>query len=225
MQFRRLTIVPILLVALFISSCATFRSGIEGKFEGAGEKNYGAEKVCVLFIFSHLEQAKGYDAIPKLESSRQIIDDFDDLFIDAMGELSNIGRYSTYTEFASDVGDSRRRAHKDSMIASHDYIMKIKFSRENSFIQHFLSKFFSTVSATILPMPYSVDYSTTVEVFNSDDTLVKSYSREASLTKWVQTALIFIYPFHTERRKKEEIYIESLHDIFRQIETEKVLTR
>ena len=224
MRSSTLTIAIILLVTLFITGCATFRSGIEGEFVGAGEKNYGAEKVSVLFIFSHFKQAKGYDAIAKMESERQIIDDFDDLFIDAMGELSNVGRYSTYTEFASDVGDSKRRAEKDSMIATHDYIFRIKFNRENSFVQHFLGNVFSTVSATLLPMPYSMDYSTTVDVFNSEDILIKSYTREASLTKWVQTMLIFIYPFHTEERKKEEIYIECMHDIFKQIETERIIS-
>ncbi len=223
MKFRNLTTVTILFVTLLITSCATFRSGIEGKFEGTGEKNFGAEKVDVLFIFSHFKQVKGYDAIPKMENKRQIINDFDDLFIDAMGELSNVGRYSTFTEFSSDVTDYKRRAEKDSLIATHDYIMRLKFSNENSFIQHFLGSCFATVSATLLPMPFTTNYSTMVDVYNREDVLIKSYSREASLTTWVQTFLIFIYPFHTETRKKEEIYILNMHDIFKQIETEKVL--
>ena len=223
MRVSKLLITAFISLALLLTSCATFRSGIDGKFEGESEKNSDAKKVSVLFIFNHFKQAKGFDAIPKLESKSQIINDFDDLFIDAMKELSNIGRYSTFTEFSSDVGDSKRRAEKDSMIASHDYIMRIKFIREHSFVTHFLGTVFSVCSATILPMSYSVDYSATVDLFNSEDILIKSYSRKASLTKWVQTLLVFIYPFHTERRKEEEIYILNMHDIFKQIETERVL--
>ena len=134
MRFRNLTIVSVLILTILLTSCATFRSGIEGEFSGQVVKNYGAEKASVLFIFSHFKQAKGYDAIPKLESKRQIINDFDDLFIDAMGELSNISKYSTFTEYASDVGDSKRRAKRDSMITVHDYVMRIKVKRENSFV-------------------------------------------------------------------------------------------
>jgi len=212
-----------LLTAVLISGCATFRSEIKGEFNASGEKNFGAEKVDLLYIFSHYEQAKGYDAIPKLESKRQIIDDFDDLFIDALNELSNIGRYTTFTEYASDVGDPKRRSEKDSLKTAHDYVMRIKFMKENSFVKHFLGTLFSTVSVTLLPIGYSTDYSIKLDLFNENDILIKSYTREASLTKWVQTLLIFIYPFHTERRKEEEVYIGFMHDIFRQIETERVL--
>lgn len=53
--------------------------------------------------------------------------------------------------------------------------------------------------------------------------LVKSYQRQASLSNWVEALLIFVYPFHPIEGKREEIYVEALHDIFRQIETEKVL--
>ena len=216
-------LICLLLTVSLIPGCATFRSGMKGEFGGTSEKNYGADKVSVLFIFSHYEQAKGFDAIPKLESSRQIINDFDDFFIDALNELSNLKQYTTYTEFASDVGDPKRRAEKDSLIDAHDFVMRIKLMKENSFVQHFLGTLFSTVSATLLPMPYTRTYSIEVDLLDQDEILVKSYARQSSLTKWVQTFLIFIYPFHTERRKEEEIYIRFMHDIFRQIETEGVL--
>lgn len=223
MLYSKLRFIPIVALVMMLAGCATFRSNIEGSYTGQDDKNFGAEKVSVLFVFSHYKQAKGFDAIPKLESRRQVIDDFDDLFIDAKSELSNIGKYSTFTNFASDVGDSKRRHELDSLISMHDYIMRIKFNRENSFVQHFLGAVSSTVSATILPMPYSMDYSMSVDVYNADDILIKSYSREASLTKWVEMLLIFIYPFHTEQRKKEEIYIEFMHDVFREIEGKRVL--
>ena len=215
----------ILLIVFLISGCASFRSGIQGKYKGENEKNLGAEKVSVLFIFDHYHQAKGFDAIPKLEKKYQILDDFDDLFIDALAELSNVKKYNTFTEFSSDVADPKRRAEKDSLITVHDYILRMKFMRENSFARYFLGTLFSSVSMTALPIPFRKNYLFTVDVYDSDDILVKTYTRKASLTTWVQAGLIFIYPFHTEKRKAEEIYIQFLHDVFRQIESEKVLVK
>ena len=215
-------LVPVILI---FTGCASFRSGIQGKYEGVAEKNFGAGKVSVLFTFEHFKQSKGFDAIPKMENKHQIIGDFEDLFIDAMSELSNVGKYHTFTEYSSDMADPERMEQKDDLLTSHDYIIRAKFMRENSFAKYFLGSLFSSVSATILPIPYTKHYSVTVSVSNSEDVLINTYSREASLTKWVQAALIFIYPFHTEKRKSEEIYIGFMHDIFRQIETEKILIR
>ncbi|MCF7811306.1 hypothetical protein K9N50_10015 [bacterium] len=223
MYRNRLRLCSVLTIFIFLSGCATFRSEIKGEFGAKAKKNYNAEKVNVLFIFSHFKQIKGYDAIPKLEKNRQIIDDFDDLFIDALNELTNIKSYSTFTKFASDVSNPQRRHTKDSLMTANDYVIRVKFLKESSFVKHFLGTLFSTVSVTLLPVGYSKDYSVTVDVYNHDDVLIKSYMRQASLTKWVESLLIFIYPFHTERRKQEEIYIAFMHDIFKQIETEKAL--
>jgi hypothetical protein len=205
-----------------MSGCATFRSEIRNQFKGDAEKNYNAEKVNVLFIFSHFKQIKGYDAIPKLEKKHQIINDFDDLFFDAFNELTNVKSYSTFTEFASDVADPQRRHTRDSLMTANDYVVRVKFLKESSFVKHFLGTIVSCIG-TLIPIGYSKDYSVVVDVYNQADVLVKSYTRQASLTMWVQGLLIFIYPFHTERRKQEEIYIAFMHDIFKQIETEKVL--
>ncbi|MDP8205751.1 MAG: hypothetical protein P9L92_03725 [Candidatus Electryonea clarkiae] len=224
---RKIILFTVLAVNILsiLSGCATFRSGIKGEFEGEGGKNIGAEKVDVLFVFSHYKQVKGYDAIPKLENKHQIINDFDDLFIDAMTEFSNINRYTTFTEYASDVSEPKRRIEKDSLVATHDYVMRIKFMKEISFSRQFLGSLFSTVTVTVLPIPYKRNYSVTIDVFNHEDILLKNYTRQASLTKWVQTLLIFVYPFHTERRKAEEIYINLMHDVFQQVETEKILIK
>ena len=105
------------------------------------------------------------------------------------------------------------------------FVMKIKFMREKSFTTHFLGKIASTLSLTLFPIPYNYAYAIDLNILNSKGQLIKNYSRKASLTKWVQTFLIFVYPFHPEKRKKEEIYVEFMHDIFKQIETEKVLKK
>jgi hypothetical protein len=215
----------ILFLILTLTSCAAFKSSIKGKFDSPGEKNYGAEGVSVFFIFSHLRQTKGYDAIPKLDNKYQRIRGFDDFFQDALNEFSNISRYSTFTEYASDVNEPERRAQKDSFRQSHDYIIKMKIKREKSFSKYFLGVIVSSVTATLFPIPYSNSYSVDVELFNTKGQLIKNYSRKSSIVKWVQSLLIFAYPFHPEKRKKEEIYVEFLHDIFKQIETEKVLKK
>ena len=219
-------IILISLVLIFLTlNCATFKSEINGKFDSTVEKNYGADGVSVFFVFSHLRQTKGYDAIPKLDDKRQRISGFDDFFRDALNEFSNIKKYSVFTNYASDVNDPQRRAIRDSLMTTHDFVMKIKFMREKSFAKHFLGKIVSTATLTLFPIPYTYSYSATLELYDSKGHLIKNYSRKASLNKWVQTFLIFIYPFHPEKRKKEEIYVEFLHDIFRQIESEKVLRK
>ena len=222
---KSILIMAIPLLIFTLVGCATFKSEINGRFDSPSEKNYGADGVSVLFIFSHFRQTKGYDAIPKLDNKYQRIGGFDDFFQDALHEFSNIKLYSTFTEYASDVNEPERRAKKDSLMLEHDFVMKIKFMREKSFAKNFLGTIVSTVSLTLFPIPYKHSYSANLEIFDAKGHLVKSYSRNTSLTKWVQTFLIFIHPFHPERRKKEEIYVEFLHDIFKQIETENVLIK
>ena len=212
-----------LIICIFIANCATFKSDMTGQYDAAADKNYGAGGVKVLFIFSHYRQTKGYDAIPKLDNKYQIINGFDDFLQDALHEFSNIADYATFTEYASDVNEPERRALKDSLMSAHDYIIKIKFMRQKSFSKYFLGEIASSVTLTLVPIPYRHSYSVDVEIFNSQRQLIKAYSRKSALTKWVQSVLVFAYPFYPEKRKREELYVEFLHDIFRQIEAERVL--
>ena len=231
MKVREVLPMVVMAIPLLIFSpigCATFKSEINGRFDSPSEKNYGADGVSVFFIFSHFRQTKGYDAIPKLDNKYQRVSgiwEFDDIFQDVLQEFSNVKKFSTFTEYASDVREPERRSKKDSLMLEHDFVMKIKFMREKSFAKHFLGTFVSTVSLTLFPVPYKHSYSIDLEIFDAKGHLLKSYSRNNSLTKWVQTFLIFIHPFHPERRKKEEIYVEFMRDIFKQIETEKVLIK
>ena len=120
----------VLYFAISLACCATFKSEIKGNFDSTAGQNHVADGVSVFFVFSHLSQTKGYDAIPKLDDKRQRIGGFDDFFQDALNEFSNIKNYSTFTEYASDVNDPKRRAIKDSLMLTHDFVMKIKFMRE-----------------------------------------------------------------------------------------------
>jgi len=222
---KKSSLLILLSVMFSLTHCATFKSDMIGKYDKNSEKNFRAEPVSLLMIFSHYRQTTGLDAIPKLDDQRQRIGGFDDFLVDALNELSNIKRYSTYTEYASDVNDPSRRTQKDSLMRQHDYIMKMKFMRKKSFTKNFLGTLISSTSLTLFPIAYTYKYSLDAELYDSKGQLLKTYSRNASLTKWVQTLLIVVYPFHPEQRKKEELYVEFLHDVFKQIEQEKILQK
>ncbi len=221
--YQFLLVALIFIASELMTGCATFKSEMKGKLVSASEKNYEAERVSALFIFSHFRQTRGLDAIPKLDNQHERIRGFDDFFQDALKEFSNIQNYATFTEYAADVNDPARRVLKDSLMHQHDYIIKILFMRQKSFSRTFLGTIGSSLSLTLLPIPYTYSYSATADVYDSQGHLLKNYARSASLTKWVQSFLIFIYPFHPEQRKKEELYVQFMHDIFKQIETEKIL--
>jgi len=210
---------------LLFSGCATFKSEIKGQFQSPAEKLYNADRVRLLFIFSHYRQTRGWDAIPKLDNKWQRISEFDDMFRNALEELNNIENYATYTDFASDVNEPERRAEKDSLIKNHDFIIKMRFDRDKSFAKHFFSTLVSTVSLTLFPVPYYNYYAVDVEIFNSKNQLINSYKRNSNLTRWVHLPMMFLYPFYPEKRQKEELYVEFMRDIFRQMETEKVLVK
>lgn len=220
---KSVRLAALLLTAALLSGCATFKSEIKGKYSGQSEVNTAAEGVSVFFLFSHYRQTKGWDAIPKLDRQQEIISGFDDFFKDALQEFSNIRSYATFTEFAADVNKPERRAKRDSLIKKHDFMMKIEFNREKSFAKNVLGTLVSGFSLTLFPMAYTSSYSMKLELYNRQGDLLKTYSRRATLTKWVQTLMIFVYPFHPEQRKKEELYVEFLHDVFRQIESEEIL--
>ena len=222
---KMLSALLVLFAALLLTNCATFKSEIVGKYKAAEVKSDSVDPVRVLFIFSHYRQTKGYDAIAILDNKRERIYGFDNFFNDALQEFSNIKSYDTYTEYASDVNEPERRALKDTLIAKNDFFIKVKFFREKSFARHTLGTIFSSLSLTLLPIPYTYDYALDVAVYDKGKRKIKEYRRSAILTKWVQTFMMFVYPFYPEKRQKEELYVQFMHDIFRQIEAEKILTK
>lgn len=215
----------VIIILPFVIGCATFRSNMVGKYESTPEKNFNAKGVKVGFIFSHYHQVKGLDVIPKLEDPRGRIRGFDDLFLDALKEFSNIKSYNTYTNYSSDVNEPKRRALRDSLINHSDFVIEMRILNQRSFAKHFFGVLGSTLTATILPIPYKYNYYFNVEVFDKNHALVKTYSRSDAVTKWVETLMIFLYPFYPEDRVKEELYVNCLHDVFKQIESEKILNK
>lgn len=220
-SLRWLMLLVVLLLAGTLTGCVASRSEIKGAYTGQAQKNLGAEKVSAVFIFRHLYQYHGFDIIPKL--SYYGVKDFDNLFRDALKEISNISRYDTYTELSNDVNDPERRQQLETLRNSHDYTLDIRIFEETSFKQQFLSGTIGILSLTLIPVPFSWDYTFSTDLYDKNGKLVRSYQRKATLNNWVEAFLLFAYPFHPLEEKREIIYSESLHDIFRQIEAEKVL--
>jgi len=212
-----------LLTAALLSGCIATRSEVAGKFNQPGEKNSGAEKVSVFFHFRNLAQEHGFDSIPKLHAYG--VKDFDNLFRDALPEISNIALYNTFIESPQDVNNLKRRQELENFKSSHDYTVEIAFLEESSFKQQCFSGTISLLSLTLIPMPYTWEYTITANVMGKNAGNIRSYQRKATLDNWVEALLIFAYPFYPLEGKREEIYSESLHDIFRQIETEKILKK
>ncbi len=213
-----------LLVSLLTANCATFPGDMEGAFSGPDRSSPSADEVSVLFLLRHVKQARGLDAIPKLIPENRIVRDFDNLLVDAVTELGNLSSYTSFTEFPSDVSQPDRVAQKEELIQTHDYVVKVQLLEEYSFVRQFFGQVFSTVSITLLPVPYTTRYSIEVEVMEADSQ-VASYRRSSSKTMWVQAFLLFIQPFHNDTIVEERIYIDLLHDVFRELEASGALDR
>jgi hypothetical protein len=197
---------------------------MEGAFSDPDRSSPSADEVSVLFLLRHVKQARGLDAIPKLIPENRIVRDFDNLLVDAVTELGNLSSYTSFTEFPSDVSQPDRVAQKEELIQTHDYVVKVQLLEEYSFVRQFFGQVFSTVSITLLPVPYTTRYSIEVEVMEADSQ-VASYRRSSSKTMWVQAFLLFIQPFHNDTIVEERIYIDLLHDVFRELEASGALDR
>lgn len=214
------TALALLLVGL-LSGCLATRSELVGIFGRSVEPDRNAQPVSVLFVFRHEAQQHGFDTIPKLQASG--VKDFNDLFRDALTEISNISRYETFTVLPTDVNDPERREKLRSAQESLDYEIEIEFLQESSFKQDALMATICLMSAAVVPVPFRWDYSIRTTVHRKGGARVARYERRATLSNWVQAFLIFAYPFYPIEGKREEIFSDSLHDTFRQIEAEGVL--
>jgi hypothetical protein len=222
-RFGAARLAAVFLVAAALSGCAASRSDIRGAYEGPVSKNTGAEKVSVFFLFHHLGQQRGLDAIPKLKNSG--VKDFNNLFRDALGELGNVGAYETDVERPDDVNNPQRRENREARRRSHDFTVEMTFLEESSFAQGALSGVVTLLSLSIIPVPYTWDYSLSADIYDRAGKPVRSYKRSARLYNWVEALLVFAYPFYPLDGKREEIYAGVLHDAFRQIEAEGVLRK
>jgi hypothetical protein len=204
-----------------ISSCMSFRSDLEGRIE-PGTTSEARPPVSVFFHFTHLEQERGLDVVPKIVPPRK---GFRDIFGESMKQLSNIRSFATFTDSDSDIDNVERRERRDSLKRSNDVTVHFTYTRENSFSRHVLASILSYGTLSIVPMGYSWDYIVTAAVTNNAGTVKTTYTRTASVTTWYQMLLLFVYPFYPSEVKIEEIYLESTQNILAQIERDGVLKR
>ena len=219
---RILGVVCLLLASLPPTGCATFPGAIRGAYSGPTRAAATPRDVSVLFLLRHVRQAKGLDAIPKLIEERGIVRDFDNLLLDAVEEIGNLGAYTSFTEFPSDVSQPDRVARREELIRTHDYVVRIEIREEYSFVRQFFGRVVSVVSVTLLPIPYTTHYSIEVDVVRGG-VETASFRRSSSKTMWVQALLLFIQPFRNDTIVRERIYIDLLHDVFREVEASEVL--
>jgi len=211
----------LLLLGLVICSCASFRSPVNGLYNRESEMNTGAEKVSVLFVFRHYKQSMGYDVVPKL--TPPYLDGFGQIFNGALDEFSNIEKFETWTITASGLNDSRENAELNDLKSQYDYVIDMKFSRENSFVSMSIGTLIEIGGLMLIPYRFRNRYRAEVSVSDNAGNLLATYQREAHLDTWVQAFLLLVYPFHNDQENGEELYLESMHDIFKQIESEQVL--
>jgi len=220
---RQIALLPFLFLAsLVVTGCATFAGDMEGAYSGPGRSSPASGDVSVLFLLRHVRQAHGMDAIPKLMAEGQIVRDFDNLLVDAVSELSNLSSYTSFTEYPSDVSDPERMARKDGLIRTRDFVVRVEILEEYSFVRQFFGRVLTFVSVTAVPVPYTTRYSIDVRVTQGPRE-VASYHRSNAKTLWVQALLLFVQPFRNDAIVKERIYIDLLHDVFREMEAEGVL--
>jgi hypothetical protein len=215
-------------VVFVASGCAASRSSLRGAFQGvpspAPAQVAPAERVSVAFIFTHLHQNKGWDVIPKLHHQDRYANGFYDLFRETLPTLTNVELYYTFTDRSEDVTDHGRRAERSSLESGTlDFTVKMRFKRETSFPRQALGTMASILTVTTVPVPYTRHYSVTAEVTDRSGRHLKTYEREATVTQWVQALLVFVYPFPPETRKTDEVYLEFLKDVFREMEADRVL--
>lgn len=210
----------ILSAALFISGCMSFRSDIQGAYNKQVLSVTARPPVTVFFYFSHLEQEKGFDVVPKIIQPRR---GFKDILQESMKQITNVKSFATFTDSYDDIDNVNRRKLRDSLKESNDFTVHVTVQRENSFAKHFLSDLFAGATLSLIPVAYSWDYIFTANVHDKKGNTIKQYVRTAQLETWTQALLIFFYPFNPPEVKIEEIYLESLKDIFREIEADGVL--
>lgn len=210
----------VLTLLLLIASCATIKSPMHGKFEGEKASLIKSADVNVLFVFKNYSQTVGVDVVPK---NRRLPHNFNDMFREALEELSNIGSYNSITMDANFVNNKQKRQNLIRQKKESDFVIEFEIKKQRSFSKYFFGTVASSLSLTLFPVKYSDKYTVNAKVYKADGVILGEYQRSSELKKWVQTLMIFVYPFHHEKKKKEQVFVSSLADIFTQIESERIL--
>lgn len=203
--------------------CAVFDVKIHGDFNREPSKNLDSKKVTVLFVFKHTKQLEGLDAIPKLVSPSLALKDFNDIFLDALKEFSNIESYNIISETSHDIEWSDKQKKKEILKKQSDYVIETTILKKESFAKNFLGGMVSLLSLSLIPINYPKDYTITTRVYDAKGNLLKEYIRTGSLKEWLHFVMIFYYPYHSPQKAVEEFYSSTLHNIFKEIEYDRLL--
>ncbi|MCB0283579.1 MAG: hypothetical protein KDF60_13425 [Calditrichaeota bacterium] len=214
-------IVVSFIIVTVINSCAAFRSDINGQYFSE-KKHIEKKNVKVLFDFFYYTRETGKDAIPKIRAYSGV-SDFNDIFAEALKHISNIREYETFYNLSEDINDPERRVEKEEKTRVSDYVIQIEILQENSFSKHALGYLISTCSLDLIPIGYTWDYTITTSIINNNGETIGKYSRSSSMTNWCHVLLVVLYPFHPIEAKTESIYLESLTNLFTEIENENIL--
>lgn len=211
----------IMTLSLLFSACLSFRSEIDPG-PAAMTARAPITPVSVLFYWTHLEQENGMDVVPKIVPPRR---GFRDIFGEALKQLSNIRSFATFTDNENDIDMVERRTLRDSLRQHNDVTVHITVRKENSFAAHFFGEILLWGSLGTVPFPYQWTYTISAEVQRPDGSLIRRYDRSTALTTWYHDLLLFAYPFAPGGVKIEEIYLENLRALFRQMEADGVLAK
>ncbi|TFH00797.1 MAG: hypothetical protein E4H13_06560 [Calditrichales bacterium] len=221
-MLKRSIFIGILFVYIvMLTGCAASRTDIVGLY-GGEQKFTKKQRVKALFDFFYYTKQTGRDAISKSRSYSGV-SGFNDIFKESIKELTNISEFETFYNLSDHIDDPEIRKQKEDKIERSDYVIKLEFLQENSFSKHVLGAIVSICSFDLIPIGYTWDYTFTATIIKKGEGIIGKYSRQASVTNWFQIALIVLYPFHPEEAKTEQVYLESLTNLFKQIEDENVL--
>jgi hypothetical protein len=180
MRRKAKTIWFLCFIVLIFAGCAATKSDVAGLYTRQAVF-LKKTPICVFFDFYHYKQEVGKDSIPKLLAAPGIVD-FDDIFKESMKQLSNIESYSTFTNQATDIDQPKRREERASSVRTSDYMIKVEILREKSYSSHFIGAIVSTLSLTVIPIPYTWKYTATVSVVGRENETRAKYTRSASVT-------------------------------------------
>ena len=85
---RRLA--PALMLAALAAGCASIRSELQSAYTGEVKRNPDPTPVSVAFVFSHVRQTIGRDAVPKLVNKGENVSGFDEILGDALPERAMV---------------------------------------------------------------------------------------------------------------------------------------
>jgi hypothetical protein len=209
--------IALVLAAWLLSGCAASVSPIQGLYAAPNRLQPGTaadeRPVRVEFEVAHLTQRHGFDAVAKHRGP--LISDFEEVFRDATRELPNLSAYTLEVERAP-LGGKEVILRPDYR-TEHDYSVRMVFLSESSFASDVLGWIVSIGSLSLVPVPFRIEYSASVEVRRPDGRLLGQYQRSAEVTRWVQGLLLFAYPFRPPEGVQEKLVSELLRDLFREM--------